>query len=74
MTSSLKKIIFFLSPFSGVSATVKVLISKKQEVEGDLVRFFFKTKGSACRFAVTICDRKYYRGAVQMSVMADQPL
>ena len=58
MTSPLKEVIFFLSLFAGVSATAKVLLSKMQEVEGELVRFFLKTKGSACRFAVTICDRE----------------
>ena len=57
MKSSLKEVIFFLSLFSGVSAMAKVLLSKKQEVEGEVVRFFSKTKGSAYRFAVTICDR-----------------
>ena len=57
MTSLLNMIVFFLSLFSDVSATVKMFLYKTQDGEGELVRIFLKTKGAAYRFAMTICDQ-----------------
>ena len=71
MTSSLNKTVFFQSLFSAVSTTAIVLLSKKQDGEGELMRIFLKTKGAAYRFAVTICDQSNIYSLVWEHVGSD---